>query len=364
VLMMPDYREDNPYQQLLADALESADISVVFPQGYRRIFPIFRAVREQNPSINVLHLHWVDPYLKGEHLLTKFIYCIKFLIDITLVRACGIPIVWTIHNLVSHDAKFPNLELWDLRLLAKIASICIVHNSVCVDIISKNYKLPVSKITVIPHGHYRRVYSPAIEQIEARQQLDLPINGKLYLHLGILQPYKGLENLLNVWQANQLSLSDACLMIAGRFYDQKYLETLQSLTTKTSGAILHPYFIPKESVHLYFSAADIIILPYTNILTSGSIILAMSYGKPIIAPRLGSIPETLKSADWLLYDPTNPQGLSDSLQKSLTSSLEDLGNLTIDACNRLDWESIGLKTAQCFQHSFLTKSDSKKVKPK
>ena len=42
--MMPDYRRDNPYQQLLADAIKAAGCGVEFPNGYRRVLPIYRAV--------------------------------------------------------------------------------------------------------------------------------------------------------------------------------------------------------------------------------------------------------------------------------------------------------------------------------
>lgn len=360
VLMMPDYRQGNPYQQLLADALDKAGVSVVFPQGYRRILPIFRAVREQSPPISVLHLHWLEPYINKPNPFLEFIYSIKFLTDILLVRCSGTTLVWTVHNQIEHDTIFPWLERWIRQILIKLASYIIVHNESSLEYLKKEYKLLPEKSQVISHGHYRTIYPLEIDKGKARQKLALPLDRRLYLHIGSLRPYKGIEYLLEVWQTHKDVVSESFLLIAGYTYDVHYIDKLQTLVTQTDHCTLHFRFIEAEQIHIYFSAADVVILPYTRILTSGSLILAMSYGKPIIAPRLGAIPETLEPADWLLYDPTDSQGLSHALQKSLTCSLENLGKLTVQACDRLDWDSIGLKTAQCFQHSFLEKQNSKK----
>ncbi len=64
MLMMPDYRPDNPYQELLAHGLKAEGCRVAFPRGYRRVLPLCRAVRDEK-GVDILHLHWTSPYLKG-----------------------------------------------------------------------------------------------------------------------------------------------------------------------------------------------------------------------------------------------------------------------------------------------------------
>ena len=117
VLILPDCRSENPYQDLLAQSLE-ANIEVVFPQGYRRFLPLFRQVLQQSPRVDVLHLHWISPYLRGTSRLARTIYAVKFLIDVILVKWCGVRVVWTIHNQIGHEAVFPGLERWVRRRLA------------------------------------------------------------------------------------------------------------------------------------------------------------------------------------------------------------------------------------------------------
>jgi glycosyltransferase involved in cell wall biosynthesis len=273
------------------------------------------------------------------------------LIDIFLVRLKGTRLIWTVHNQIEHETIFPYLEHWLRQILINLADHIIIHNYSTLESLSQEYNFSKEKVTVIAHGHYRTTYLPSIALCEARECLTLPGNRQLYLHLGSLRPYKGIEHLLEIWQANQTSLSESILLIAGCTYDQGYTDKLYTLVKQLNNVILHPQFIEAERIHLYLSAADVVILPYTRILTSGSVILAMSYGKPVIAPRLGAIPETLGAADWLLYDPNDPQGLSHAIQKSLTCSLEDLSRLTVQSCDLLDWEPIGLQTAHCYRHS-------------
>ncbi len=347
VLIMPDYRSDNPYQSLLTKALRSQSVEVFFPVGYRRIFPFFRAVKDR--PVDVLHLHWLTPYLKGETSFTRLVYSLKLPIDLWLTRLMGIKIIWTIHNHLAHDCQFSQLELWLRKRLIKIADEIIVHNCSTVDLLQQAWNLDCSKLTVIPHGHYRNIYQPLISQSEARKKLNLPLDGYLYLNLGMIRPYKGIENLLQVWQENQAIFQSHSLLIAGKPLDAAYGEKITALATNTNQLIFKANFIQSDQIHLYFSAADVVVLPFTNILTSGSLILAMSYNKPIIAPCQGGIKETLKEADSLLYDPSDRLGLLKALETSTQIDLQQLSTQVKQASDLLDWDKIAEQTAKVYQ---------------
>ena len=348
VLMMPDYRSDNPYQSLLAAGLRSQGVKVVFPRGYRRVLPFYRAVHDNSAA--VLHLHWLTPYLKGETWLLRLIYSFKLLIDLSLTRLKGVKIIWTIHNHLDHNCPFPKLEIWLRKRLTEIANEIIVHNHSTLEQLQQAWQLRLSDVTVIPHGHYRDVYQPLIAQSAARKQLNLPLDGYLYLNLGMIRPYKGIENLLQVWQANQTIVQPHTLLIVGKLLDEAYGKKITAIATKTKRAILQANFIPSDQMHLYFSAADVVVLPFTNILTSGSLILAMSYGKPIIAPCQGGIQETLRKADSLLYAPSDRQGLVKALKTSTQIDLQQLSNQVKLATDRLDWDKIAQQTIRLYQN--------------
>jgi len=349
VLMVPDFRRDNPYQTLLSKALEKKGIAVDFHQGYRRVLPVFRATRENSHSFDLVHLHWISPYLKGEQIFVKGVYAVKFLIDIALTRLSGLQIVWTVHNRVSHNTRFPGLELWTRRVLAKLVNKIIVHNHSSLAAIAQDYQFHPSKAMVIPHGHYREIYGPSIDQVAARQELGLPLDAKIYLNLGMLRPYKGLERLITLWQREKHSLGGGLLFIAGKPIDKAYGFQLAAQIAQTQEIKLYPEFIESGRISLFFSAADVVVLPFTNVLTSGSLILAMSYAKPIIAPRLGGVAETIGRADQLLYDPEDKQGLLRALKKSTHTNLEQISQLVENICQKHTWEHIGEKTLKLYK---------------
>ena len=348
VLMAPDYRGDNPYQALLSDALAQQGVTVEFPQGYRRGLPLWRALQGGKVPFDILHLHWLDPYLKGETAAVKALYCLKFLLDVLLVRWQGAALVWTIHNEIPHEARFPRLERWTRQALVRLAPALVVHLPSHRDWLARQYGSAADKAAVIPHGHYRLVYPAAVPQAEARAALELPQTGLIYLNLGMLRPYKGIEPLLSAWEQVPAERADATLLIAGKAQDPAYGQQLVDCAAGMAGVQLREGFIPSERIHLYYSAADVVVLPLQRILISGSLILAMSYGKPIIAPRLPAATETLGSADWLLYHPDDGNGLYRVLAQSQQVDLEALSQLVIQACDRLDWSSIGRQTYQLY----------------
>lgn len=346
VLMMPDYRADNPYQQLLSTALEREGAVVQFPKGYRRVFPLFRAIKDEPKETRVLHLHWIDQYIKGENWFVKLVYGLKFLLDILIVRSSSYAVVWTIHNTVSHNAKFPRLELWIQRRLIQLVDGVIVHSQAALAEVANTYRTDLSKAAVIPHGHYRDVYPPAVSVKAARDRLNLPQDKQIFLTFGMLRPYKGIENLLQVWQSQQAP--DRILLISGKAHSAEYETRLVHQASEVANVMLQTHFIPESQLPLYFSAADAVLLPFEKILTSGSLILAMSYGKSVIAPRLDNLAETLAGADDLLYDFENSQGLSNAIKSATTDRLAAVEPQIVAACDRLNWQPIAEKTFKLY----------------
>jgi beta-1,4-mannosyltransferase len=349
VLMMPDYRVDNPYQTLLAQSLESNGVQVHFPWGYRRVFPIFRAVKTSPQPFDVLHLHWLSPYTKGDRWLVKFVYSVKFLIDILITRWIGVRVVWTVHNRISHDSKFPGLDLWTRRILAQLVARIILHNHSTLEAIAQDYRFKIAKAAVVPIGHYRSIYHPPIDEQSARNKLGLSLTGRIYLHQGMLRPYKGIEQLIKVWAENQDTFKEDILLIVGKPLNVAYSKQLMQLATGVKGVSIYPEFVEDDRMHLFFSAATVVVLPFEKILTSSSLVVAMSYSKPIIAPKLGGIPETLGRADSLLYDPNHEKGLLLSLEKSTHIDLNQLSQLVTESCNQLDWSKISETTTRIYQ---------------
>jgi glycosyltransferase involved in cell wall biosynthesis len=172
----------------------------------------------------------------------------------------------------------------------------------------------------------------------------------------MLRPYKGIERLIEEWR-NVASLHPGdTLVIAGKSQDAGYLARLTALAADSHGIQIREGFVPDSEVPVYFSAADLVVLPFSATLTSGSLLLAMSYGKPVIAPRFETIAETLGAAGDLLYDPEDPRGLRNSLEQSTSSHLGNLGRRTEQECDRLDWGAIAELTLRAYREALTNRS--------
>ena len=93
--------------------------------------------------------------------------------------------------------------------------------------------------------------------------------------------------------------------------------------------IIKPGFIKDDEFQLFFNAADVTVLPFTNVLNSGSLLLSMSFGSPVIAPRIGSIPEIAYKKYYFGYECPNPTSAVYNLQKAMTKAKAEL-NDTVD----------------------------------
>ena len=348
VLMMPDYRSDNPYQTLLADALEKQGVDVTFPVGYRRVLPITRAL--QDTGCNVLHLHWPTPYIKGETLSKRASYAAKLLLDLSLARIQGVRIVWTVHNVQPHKSQYPALERYVRAVIAQVAHKLIVHDPNTRDKVALEYRVPWSKVEVIPHGHYRDYYGEPPSQPEARRILNLPKEGRLFLHLGMLRPYKGTDELLDSWKKVAGQYPEAHLVIAGQPESLVYRNTLAEKCRSCSQIIFRPGFVDDNVIPAYFAAANVAVFPFRRITTSGSLVLAISYDVPVIAPRYPGLDWVLGDANDGLYDPdSGTPGLQNKLLQALQVSGTSNDQMALrTARKKLSWDPIGKNTIGCY----------------
>jgi glycosyltransferase involved in cell wall biosynthesis len=290
--MAPDYRRSNPYQALLAKALEGLGATVSFPRGYRRVFPLRRMLGQDGRRPDVLHLHWLAPYLKGRNAVTKAVYAAKFILDVLLVRCAGVRVVWTVHNLVGHEQTRPGIELWCRRRLVRQADAINVHSARAKDLVAETYRVRAERISVIPHGHYRDVYGPPIPSEAARNGLGLSQEGRVFLFFGMIRPYKGVLNLLTAWASSTELQERHTLVIAGEALDPEYMEKVRSAADATHGVRLFFGRVPDDQVAALFSAADVVVLPFERALTSGSLVLAQSFDRPVITSNLAGLAET------------------------------------------------------------------------
>jgi beta-1,4-mannosyltransferase len=154
--------------------------------------------------------------------------------------------------------------------------------------LEERFPQSIKKNIEIPHGNWIDYYGPAVEKHYARNTLSLPINKFVLLIFGQLRAYKNIHVLIDFLQKKENT--DIYLLIAGQFKDDAYKNKIIKLlkTEIPNPSIrLDAKFIPNDEVPLYLAASDIMIMPYKEILTSGTAMLAISYGCPIMSIKAG-----------------------------------------------------------------------------
>jgi glycosyltransferase involved in cell wall biosynthesis len=141
---------------------------------------------------------------------------------------------------------------------------------------------------VVPHGNYRPVLRGNVSRDEARATLGLPRQGRVLALFGRLRPYKGIEQFLEAGN----SLGDGItLVVAGYAPDDDFRTELESAARAAPRVKLIAEKLSDEELEQVITAADQIVLPYANVLNSGSAILALTLGRPVVLPRTPTFEE-------------------------------------------------------------------------
>jgi glycosyltransferase involved in cell wall biosynthesis len=297
--MVPDYRDGNPYQKLLADALEMQGGKIDFDDYPSGLFPLLK-LWFKHKKVDVLHIHWIANMLFtatwSENLLIYKLKCFLVFLECHLIRLLGTKVVWTIHNKFAHEGYDRQQELLFRRSLARAASQIIVHSQEALDTIEDLYGMSLSyKSSVIFHGSYIDVY-PKVNQAQGqlRKLENIPDAALVIGYFGQIRSYKGVETLINGF--NQLSTrSEVYLIIAGKVCSEEYAHSLEKLADSLSIRLKFE-FLSEQALVNYIAMTDVVCLPFSDSLTSGSTILAMSCQKALILPEsakiFGCVPES------------------------------------------------------------------------
>jgi len=167
----------------------------------------------------------------------------------------------------------------------------------------------------------------------------------MFLYLGSLRPYKGVEELLDGFE--HLGEQSTVLVIAGSVPDPAYLERVRRRAASPR-VMFVGRFVPNGDLQFYFNAADAVVLPFRDVLTSASLVLAMGFGRMVIAPRLGCVPDYADAEGCLLYDPDQPQALEAALRLALSRDVEACGRRNLARARRLDWGMTAARTAEIY----------------
>lgn len=346
--MVPYWGDGNPYQDQLAKSLTSQGTQV---HMFESLKAALRYIRSAKVKVKILHLHWLPVFAFS---LMMFLRLVMFYCRLALVRALGIKIVWTVHNLRPHESRWPKGDWLIGKLVAALSSAIIVHTDAGAAQVGSMFGEKIKdKIFVIPHGNYIGFYQDRVDRATSRRKLEIPESKTVIVSLGTIRPYKGILSLIQSFKELERERQDICLLIAGKLGADALRGAIETEIAGHENIYFRPGFVLPEDVQLYMRGADACVFPYEDILTTGALILAMSFGRACIAPALGDVTEVLGAEGGYVYDPKEPSGLLNALRQATESraKLEQMGQYNRRRAVAWDWSHVAQRTLETYRRA-------------
>ena len=344
VFFYPNYARANPYQTLLYRKAGQDHEIVEAP-----ISSALRTLRQSNGAQRIIfHLHWVNFLFKDVRLSSHARRNVTaFLKDLSAFKREGGRIVWTVHNVISHDTAFPAIEAELSRRIADLADVIHLHSAASLPEVRAAYHIPPEKVRISPHGNYFGVYPDFVTRETARETLGLAPDDDVILFAGQVRPYKGVGRLVTAFRQLLSERPNAKLVIAGAMHHKVLRKLKPALSRAERDRILATdRFLDEPELQLFFRAADVAVFPYSRILTSGSLVLALSFGLPTIVPRVGMTAEVLDGTDaGIVYDPEAEGALLGALRTLLKrkddGTIGRMSDAALARAREQDWPNLG-----------------------
>jgi beta-1,4-mannosyltransferase len=262
----------------------------------------------------VLHLHWTKGILSGAQTRVEIgERRAKFLAAIDRFLDAGGQLVWTVHNILPHDCEFPDEEARLQQAIADRAAVVHVLTPSTVRAVEPWFSIDPSRSLLVLHPSYRGAYADTVTRDEARYELGFDPQETVLGMFGAIRPYKGLADLLDAFDLALERPGRRRLLVAGA---PSELRGEQELLDRCA---LHPFVslfaqrIPSHEMQLYLRAADVAVFPYQRSLNSGVLMLALTFGLPVVVPRGTELEAVVDRTSATTFDPGSVDGLADAL---------------------------------------------------
>lgn len=252
-------------------------------------------------------IQWWHPY---------FAPCYRILTG--RLKRAGIEITYICHNVFPHE-RFP-MDKRLTRMALKRGDRYILHAQGEVkDLLSIK---PDASYKVQVHPTYSAFNFENMDARTARNKLSIEENERIMLFFGFVREYKGLKHLLNAvdilkhkYPAEDWTMPK--LYVVGDFDGNKdeYIKRIDELKI-TDDIVIVDGYVPDKEIEKYFSAADLVVLPYESATQSGIVQIAYGFRKPVIVTRVGGLPEVVEDGvTGVIIEPLDDEALAEAIYK-------------------------------------------------
>jgi glycosyltransferase involved in cell wall biosynthesis len=301
--------------------------------------PVTWVLEAMGTEADLLHAQWWSLPLVPVYLCICGIFKLR-----------GKPIVFTIHNVLSHERS--HVYKTASLLLFKLGDHFIVHTGENRRQLISHYGIKSALISVIPHGSLDFQVRDKIDPATVREELGIIPNRKVILLFGAIRRYKGVDTAIKALPRVAQEIPEAVLLIAGKLWQSwdPYQLLIERLRIKNSIVTVLDY-VPSGEVYKYFEAADLVVLPYSRFDSqSGVGSTAVGFRKPMIVSDVGGLPDLVQDRRCIV-PPEDPAALARAIIGCL-SDAKRLATMTAgleELATRLSWSAIAPKTITIYE---------------
>ena len=268
---------------------------------------------------------------------------IDYLFLSSFKRKYNVKYVATVHDILPFNEKCYDMHYH--RKLYALADSVILQAPNNIERFASLFPESKQKTHMIPHGHMLD-YVEMADKIESREKLKIPQNKTVFLFFGQIKKVKGVDILLESIAQLKDKYSELYLVVAGNVWKSDFTscENIIKKYNLDSVLKLDIRYIPDEEVKYYYSAADVCVLPYTDVYQSGVIQLAYGYKKPVISSDLPAFTQFVKEGETgYISKAGDCHTLAQAIEKALIQkdNLQRLGENGYSLVrNELDWSDL------------------------
>jgi glycosyltransferase involved in cell wall biosynthesis len=239
-----------------------------------------------------------------------------------------------------HDpAPHSNVRTWKYRAYRRAlfpqVDRFVLHNRCQMEDFCQEFSIPLSRTDSVPLGAYEILTRAAVRESPARSRRPT------VLFFGSLAFYKGVDVLLRSAESLKALVPNVRIIVAARSGSRRPPRP-SGMCDAVDWRVRTHYFSPEETAALY-SEADVVVLPYLSATQSGVLLSAYAFGKPVVASRVGGLPEYIDDGETgILVEPGDPKELASALGRVLNDRrlyARMAGAITRAVKGQLSWET-------------------------
>ena len=337
VAFAPARAAGNPYLDDLAAALPPGRVEVVRVPWRALTAPGADRVAD------VVHVHWVQMLLEEQEQGYGRHAAAGYLRRLARLRRQGVALVWTMHNLASHEPHAWGVDRMLRRATAASAARVVVHCDVARDALRRLW--PAARAVVLPHPAREL---PPLDRDAARRHLGLEGAERVVAVPGAIRDYKDVPGL--VYALRRAAGPGVRIVVAGQPRDVALGDSVQRAADGDARVLLRLDRQQDEDLRAVIAAADVAVLPYRRVLTSGAAIAALAEGVPVVVPALGCLAEQAGEGA-LVHAPGDLGGAARLALETPAGELSRCGAAGRAHVLRTTWAVAGERMAEVYERA-------------